>query len=545
MSDIGLKQQLRQTAFPGLNSSSPWLIGSGYVVGYVLVDWITFIYPFAPFGITPWNPNTGLSFVLVLLFGRKFIPLLFVAPLAFDAIVLHFPFPWSVEALLIALAGGGYAAGFAFLLRRGSRFNPALKRLRDLIVLLVVAAVSSAFVGAGYIGILIATNLLPAQQAIPAALQYWVGDMIGIAVVAPFGLVILTRGGFLKISAEAAMQILVVIAALVLAFVHAGRYDFELFYVLFVPIIWMAVRGGLELVAAGVLLTQIGLILGLQILPNKEVSITALQAEMLVLAITGLIAGALVTERRRVEMQLRSHQDSLARMARLRSVGELAAAIAHEINQPLMAAGTYGRLAVERLRSGAEDVASTVEAAAKAVSQVERAAQVVQRLRALISLDKSGRAPFSVERIIEESLELSQPYLEQHNIKTRVVLNGELPAIKVDLLQVEEVTLNLIRNSIEAIGAADSAGGTITVSARQSSIDFVEIAIEDTGPGFEPEFLTAMPPPLSSTKAEGLGIGLSLCRSIVEAHGGRLRLGAGDQGALVEFTLPIARSSDG
>ena len=102
--------------------------------------------------------------------------------------------------------------------------------------------------------------------------------------------------------------------------------------------------------------------------------------------------------------------------------------------------------------------------------------------------------------------------------------------------------LNLIRNGIEAIGTISCGGGSITVSARQSSSDFVEIAIEDTGPGFEPEFLTAMPPPLSSTKAEGLGIGLSLCRSIVEAHGGRLRLGASGQGALVEFTLPIARS---
>lgn len=544
MGDIGLKLRSRPRAFPALISPSPWLIGSGYVVGYVLVDWITFIYPFAPFGITPWNPNTGLSFVLVLLFGQKFIPLLFVAPLAFDAIVLQFPFPWPAEVLLIAVAGGGYAAGFAFLLRRGSRFDPALKTLRDLIVLLVVAAVSSAFVAAGYIGILIATNLLPAQQAISAALQYWVGDMIGIAVVSPFGLVVLTRGSFLKNTAEAITQILVVIAALVLVFVHSGRYDLELLYVLFVPIIWMAVRGGIELVATGILLTQIGLIMGLQILPNKEVSVLGLQAEMLVLAITGLIAGALVTEHRRVEMQLRLHQDSLARMAWLGSVGELAAAIAHEINQPLMAAGTYGRLAVEGLRSGAEDVASTAEAAAKAVSQVERAAQVVQRLRALISLDKSGRAPISVERIIKESLELSQPYLEQHSIKARVVLNGALPAIKVDLLQAEQVTLNLIRNAIEAIGAADCAGGTITVSARQSGSDFVEIAIEDTGPGFEPQFLAALPPPLSSTKAEGLGIGLSVCRSIVEAHGGRLRLGAGARGALVEFTLPIARPSD-
>ena len=541
MSDIGLRQRLRQIAFPRLVSASPWLIGSSYMIGYILVDWISFIYPFEPFGITPWNPNTGLPFVLVLLFGQKFIPLLFAAPLAFDAIVLHLPFPWPTEILLTAATGGGYAAGLAFLLRRGSRFNPALKTLRDLIVLFAVAAFSSAFVAASYIGILVGANLLPTQQAISAALQYWVGDMIGIAVVSPFGLIVLTRGNFLQNSVETALQVLALIGALVLVFVAAGRYHSQPFYVLFVPIIWMAVRGGLEFAAIGILLTQIGLIIGVQMLPEKPVSITGLQTLMLVLTITGLIAGALVTERRRAEMQLRLHHELVARMAWLGSVGELAAAIAHEINQPLMAAGTYARLVLEGLRSGAEDPAPTVEAAAKAVSQVERAAQVMQRLRALIRLDKSGRAPFSVERIIKESLELSRPNLEQHGIKTRVVLNGGLPAIKVDLLQVEQVMLNLIRNGIESISAADSGGGTITVSARRSSGDFVEIAIEDTGPGFGPEFLTGAPLPLSSLKPEGLGIGLLLCRSIVEAHGGRLHLGVSTQGALVELTLPIAQ----
>jgi signal transduction histidine kinase len=546
MSEIGLDQRLRLMAFPRLFLMPQWVIGLAYVVGYILLDWVSFIHPFAPFGITPWNPPTGLSFVLVLMFGQKFIPLLFAAPLLADLLVIHLPFPWTTEALLTVVTGAGYAAGLVVLLRPGTRFNPALTTMRDLIVLMAVAAFSSAFVAASYVSALIAADLLSMQDAISAALQFWVGDMIGITVVAPLALIVLTRGHMLKVSAETAIQILAVIAAVALVFVYGERYHFQLFYVLFLPIIWMAVRGGLELVTTGILVTQIGLILGIQMLSREEINVTAFQALMLVLAMTGLIAGALVTERRRTEIQLRLHQDSLARLARLGSVGELAAAVAHEINQPLMAAGTYTRLVVDGLRSGLRDGESTVESAEKAVSQVERAAEVVRRLRALIRLDQSGRSPTSVERIVKESLELSRPDLERHSITVRVVLKGELPAINVDILQIEQVILNLIRNSIEAIRDAGHGGGAITLSASQnSSGDAIEIAIRDTGPGFPPELLAAELLPLSSAKAEGLGIGLSLCRSIIEAHGGRLRVGGDAGGALVEFTLPMARPSDG
>ena len=124
---------------------------------------------------------------------------------------------------------------------------------------------------------------------------------------------------------------------------------------------------------------------------------------MLVLAMTGLVAGELVTERRRTESQLRLQQEQLSRLARLGSMGELAAAVAHELNQPLMAAGTYTRLVNDAMSAGTIDVGVVAETSKKAVAQVERAADVVRHLRALVRLDRSNRAPCRFERIVEET----------------------------------------------------------------------------------------------------------------------------------------------
>jgi signal transduction histidine kinase len=544
MTGSSFDRRSRPMAFPRVFSLPQTVVGLAYLIGYVLLDWVSFIHPFAPFGITPWNPPTGLSFILILLFGQRFLPLVFLAPLLADLLVRHLPFPWEVELLTVAVIGAGYSIGLLWLLRPGTRFNPALATIRDLIVLLVVAALSAAFVATTYVGILVAAGLVSADNFVTAAVQFWVGDMIGIAVVSPCGLIFLTRGPSLGLSRDTALHIVAIAAALAVVFLYAERHQFQLFYILFLPIIWMAVRGGLELVTVGILLTQLGLVLGLHFLPQEEINVTAFQALMLVLTMTGLIAGALVTEHRRTEFQLRLHQDSLARVARLGSAGELAAAVAHEINQPLMAAGTYTRLMAEMLGSRDLRDASAIEVAGKAVAQVERAAEVVKRLRALIRLDQSGRAPANVERIVRESLDLCRPDLDRHNIRVRVVLQQDLPQVMVDLLQIEQVLLNLIRNAIEAMSEAGH-GGAITISAARPAADKVEMTVEDTGPGFPPGFTAAEVPPFSSTKAEGLGIGLSLARSIVESHGGRLQAENSSQGAVVRLTLPIAASADG
>jgi two-component system, LuxR family, sensor kinase FixL len=285
------------------------------------------------------------------------------------------------------------------------------------------------------------------------------------------------------------------------------------------------------------------LIVGFHAFPNEIAQMPTMQGLMLVLALTGLFAGGLVTERRRTEAVLRLHQESLSRLARLGSVGELAAAVAHELNQPLMAAGTYTRLVDDAIRTGHGDADAVAETARKAAAQVERAAAVVRRLRALVRLDRSNRVACRVNRIVRETIALCEPDLDCAGIRVQHLVAPGLPPVMVDILQIEQALLNLVRNSIDAITAARHRGGTIVIEATIRDADFLEVSVGDSGPGFPPDRSANPFLPLSSTKKEGLGVGLSLCRSLIEAHGGRIWLEPKAAGATMRFTLPIAPSA--
>lgn len=528
-------------ALPWIFSLPKSVVGVAYLLLYVLLDRISYIDPFAAYGITPWNPPTGLSFVLVLLFGQRMIPFLFAAPFLADVTVRQLPLSWSLELAAVSVIGAGYSLGLLYLLRPATRFNPSLPSLRDLLLLLLVALASTALVAVGYVGVVVAGGLLPASDFLAPFLRFWVGDLIGIAIIAPFTLIALSRGKLPRMSFEAVAQILAILVVLSLIFQFAREKQLQFLYILFLPIIWMAIRTGLEGVAVGILVTQLGLIIGVHLLPVMEVDITGLQALMLVLAISGLLAGALVAEHRRTEVQLRLHQESLAKLARLGSMGEMAAAVAHEINQPLMAAGTYSRLVVDSLRGADPEL---IETAGKVATQVERASEVVRRLRALVRLDQSGRAPVHISRLVEDALALCRPELERNGVRARVELESGLPTVLVDFLQIEQVLLNLMRNAIDAIKDAGHRKGTIVIGAKRIGRDEVEVTLSDTGPGFPPELLGDQFPPFSSTKIDGLGVGLALSRSIIEAHGGRLRTSGGPQGAVVRFTLPAVVEGD-
>jgi len=535
-------ERLRAMAFPRVFDAHKMIVGLVYLAAYALLDWISYIEPYAQLGITPWNPGTGLSFVLLLLFGLRMIPFLLVSPLLADYLNQQFAMPWQIEILASILVGGGYSIALTYLLRPSLRFDPTLGSMRDLVLLMLVAVVSAAFVAAGYVSLTIAAGLLPMEDFAAAALRYWVGDVIGITVITPFALFALTRRRILPMTTETLLQFVAIVLALAVVFGLTQEQQFQLFYVLFLPIIWLAVRTGSEGVSIGILVTQLGLILGIQLFPAGTFNVTAFQALMLVLAMTGLVAGELVTERWRTEAQLRLQQDSLSRLARLGSMGELAAAVAHELNQPLMAAGTYTRLVNDAMTSGQTDVAVVAETAKKAVAQVERAAEVVRHLRALVRLDRSNRAPCRFERIVEETIELCQPDLDRAHVAVRTDIAPDFPAVMVDLLQIEQVLINLMRNAIEAISDSGSVRGTVHIGARVFDDEFVEVRVVDTGPGFPAALLENAFLPLSSHKAEGLGIGLPLCRSIVEAHGGQLWLDDTPKGAAVCFTLPIAKT---
>jgi len=250
------------------------------------------------------------------------IPLLFIGPLLADIVLNLSPVPWVVELSFVVLIGGGYSAALLFLSRPSMRFDPALLSMRDLVLLMLVAAASAAFVASSYVAVATFAGMLPIKDFAAATLRYWVGDMIGNMVVTPFAMIALTRDHVLRMSLETLLQFAAIIGALALV-LYAEEQRFQLFYFLFLPIVWMAVRAGLEGVSAGIVITQVGLIVGVMVFPAGGHNVTGLQILMLVLSATGLVAGELVTERRRTDSRLRLHQESLSRVTRLGSMGEL------------------------------------------------------------------------------------------------------------------------------------------------------------------------------------------------------------------------------
>jgi C4-dicarboxylate-specific signal transduction histidine kinase len=220
-------------------------------------------------------------------------------------------------------------------------------------------------------------------------------------------------------------------------------------------------------------------------------------------------------------------------------MGEFAAALAHEINQPLMAIANYTKLAKELAEKRPIDTTTVAEVSGKAAEQVERAAEVVRRLREFIRLGRNEPVPVPVGQVIAQARQYCEADLERHGIVLDVVAPTSLPPVLVDTLQIQQVIINLIRNAVDAIAEAGRHDGRITVAAERDE-GLISICVRDNGPGFEAGLLERAITPFTSTKPDGMGLGLSLCRSIVEVHGGKLSIGGDPTGAEVVFTLRVA-----
>jgi two-component system, LuxR family, sensor kinase FixL len=513
--------------------------GLAYLAAYVLLDWVSYVHPFAEFGITPWNPQTGLSFALILLLGRRYLPWMMVAPLAADLIVRELPLPPSAEALVVLITGAGYGAGALLLLSPRIGFDAALSSRRSLVWLLGIAAVSIAAVSFGHALVLYLHGMVPAENVLQASLRAFVGDLIGVMVFTPFLLITFTRRRIAPPTWEATALLLLTLAALWVVFGFSEALRFQLFYLLFLPVVWIAVRFGLEGVTLGLAVIQIGVIGTAEFLgEDTSGDVVAYQALMIVLAATGLAIGVLVSEQRRTQVQLRMHQDALNRVSRLATMGEFAAAVAHEINQPLTAIGNFARLARRAAEQAPPDPQAAATAAGEAIAQVDRAGAVVKRLRDLIRLGRLQTKPVAVATLIDETLAVCRADLERHGIAFEARLGRGLPRVAADALQVEQVMLNLIRNATEALLHAGRHDGRIVIEAAAGPEGMVTMRVTDNGPGFDPDLAGQPITSFATTKRDGLGLGLPLSRSIVEAHGGELRIESTPRGVCASFTLP-------
>ncbi|TAN60127.1 MAG: hypothetical protein EPN20_14110, partial [Magnetospirillum sp.] len=314
-----------------------FLLGLGLLGAYILLEWLEYGFGQAPLGITPWDPSIGVMVAALLLGGLEFLPVVLIGEMGAAIITSGFPLPLGpalAESVLV-MANWGLAAAF---LRR--HIDTRLKSQYDLFIFILVTALVALTCAMGQLAIVWAGGTPPPSAVVgPALARGWVGGMIGVMVVTPVLLV--HRQPFHRPSpralGEITLQILVTAAVLRLIFAAPATDGLQLFYLLFLPGTWVAARFGLRGAVLINLVMQIGVAVAFTLAVADTDSVTGNQFRMLALSLSTLFLGAAVSERRRFEADLRERQDQLARYSRLSTVGEMAAALAHELNQPLSA----------------------------------------------------------------------------------------------------------------------------------------------------------------------------------------------------------------
>jgi C4-dicarboxylate-specific signal transduction histidine kinase len=248
-------------------------------------------------------------------------------------------------------------------------------------------------------------------------------------------------------------------------------------------------------------------------------------------------------ERVHAQDSLREAQMNLARVSRVTTVGELTAAIAHEVNQPLAAMEANASACVRWLSLAAPNVTEARKAASRIAQDAKRAGDIITRIRALLRKDDFAKSAVDLNEVINEVVVFTQPEATRQNITVETALTPRLPPILGDRVQLQQVVLNLVLNALDALHAVADRPRVISLRTNQPEPAMVRVAICDTGVGLTPDQMTRLFEAFYTTKPLGLGMGLPISRSIVESHGGRLWATTNDgPGTTFQFTLPVERS---
>jgi len=256
--------------------------------------------------------------------------------------------------------------------------------------------------------------------------------------------------------------------------------------------------------------------------------------------ITDFAAQATVAlESTRRERRYREMQSELAHANRVATMGQLTASITHEVNQPLAAMRNNLTAALNFSDRTPPDLMEVREALACAVKEIDRASTVVGRIRALMQKEPTRRDSVNVNEAVCEVMELTYGEALKNGVSVRTQLADGLPLIQGDRVQLQQVILNLILNAVQALGAVTNDTREVLITTSQTEPNEVCLGVQDTGPGLSAETLPRLFEPFYTTKPGGMGMGLAICRSIIEAHGGRLwATRCETQGALFQFTIP-------
>jgi C4-dicarboxylate-specific signal transduction histidine kinase len=250
-----------------------------------------------------------------------------------------------------------------------------------------------------------------------------------------------------------------------------------------------------------------------------------------------------LTERKHAEEALRKAQADLAHVNRVATMGQLTASITHEVKQPIGAAVANAQAALHFLARRPPELEEVREALEAIVETGQRAGEIIERIRGLIKKAPPRKDCLDINAGIREVIELTRGESVKNGISMQADLADGLPLIEGDRVQLQQVILNLIVNAVEAMSGASDGTRELLVSSRKADPGGVLVGVRDSGPGLAPETLEHVFDAFYTTKPGGLGMGLSICRSIIDSHGGRLSAEANEpRGAIFQFTLPAVKA---
>ncbi|MCP4711098.1 MAG: PAS domain S-box protein, partial [Planctomycetes bacterium] len=261
----------------------------------------------------------------------------------------------------------------------------------------------------------------------------------------------------------------------------------------------------------------------------------------------GLIFTALdITQRKHAEAEAQLRRNELAHASRLSTIGEMASGLAHELNQPLTAISTFSAGCLRMLKPGSSVSEEVLAAMQNVAAQATRAGEIIHRIRNFTRKQELKRKNTDINRILTDGTDLIETDIRQKKVKVHLDLGAGIPTVPVDAIQIEQVTLNLIRNGIEAMDDPSITDRRLHIITRiTDSKNMVEVSIQDRGVGIDPDKTEEIFDSFYTTKKLGLGIGLSLSRSIIESHGGHLWAASNPAGgATFKFTLPLKIEND-
>lgn len=628
-----------------------------YLALYVVFDWLSYVQPVLKLGITPWNPQAGLTLAFLLIYGPRWAFVTAAAALLSELLVRQSSIsPLAVGvSIWIALGYGMLAA----LLRHWCLAS-TIRTLGAGARLAGASVGATLVIAAGYVLLFVAAGELPKTHALMSLPRLWIGDLTGILTLTPLliGMSEWRNASQLVRSHpwEVTAQFAALLVTLWIIFGLPATDQLRFFYPLFVPVIWIALRWGVSGAMIAALAIQIGLVVAAQD-ESRVPPLMDLQFLMLTLSLTALLLGAVVTERaevlrkvataeaeqrallamapdavlavdlvgsvrmanaaavrlfgdlassshaarlpellptlqlqapegratlegrgkggevfpadvawarldvpanegflvtvrdaterRRAEAQLRERDTALARAMRFAVAGELASALAHELNQPIMALVSYlGASEILAEPFGAEEARLT-EALGKAAQEAMRASEVLRRLR---DFYQGGTRNLEDVHLPTLCTSVSQAFSDRFQRADTLFVSRvdqSLPRLKGDSIQLEIVLHNLLSNALDAVTQVDQPWRRIELRAFRAN-DAIVLRVEDSGPGIAPELSRKLFEPFMTSKPDGMGLGLAISRSLVRARGGDLFLEQRSKlrGACFIVRLPIAHPAD-